>query len=265
MTVEDDVRAIVEPRTGIFGVYARNLRTGEIVGVDADRVLPTESAAKTFVLVHYARLVDSGDCDPTRRVTYTREDRAFGSGVLRFLAPGVALTLDDLAWLMIIVSDNVATHMLLDEVGGADAVNATMAALGLGTARVNSNFSHADVFKGEPFGTSTPRDLAEVYTHLDDRCRTILFRQRFIDSLPRRLPQANDSIDIGFDMPARVFNKTGNGLGTHTDSGLFETDTAAWVVAAMATDQQDFASRPDDVAPGAFAEIGELLYERWGT
>jgi len=44
------------------------------------------------------------------------------------------------------------------------------------------------------------------------------------------------------------------------DSGLFETATASWVVAAMARDQTDFASRADDAAPTAFAHIGELLY-----
>jgi hypothetical protein len=117
----------------------------------------------------------------------------------------------------------------------------------------------------EPFGTSTPRDLAEVYTHLDDRCREILFRQQFVDFLPRTLPHASQSTDWGFDMPVRVYNKTGNGLGDCVDSGLFETDDAAWVVAAMAADQQDFAMRPGDAAPSAFAEIGMLLYERWGT
>ena len=66
-------------------------------------------------------------------------------------------------------------------------------------------------------------------------------------------------------MPVRVYNKTGGGLGTCVDSGRFETDDAAWIVAAQATDQQDFASRADDAAPSAFADIGELLYQRWGT
>jgi putative transposase len=47
-------------------------------------------------------------------------------------------------------------------------------------------------------------------------------------------------------------------------SGLFETDTAAWIVAAMADEQIDFASRPDDAAPLAFGAIGELLYNAWG-
>jgi hypothetical protein len=65
-------------------------------------------------------------------------------------------------------------------------------------------------------------------------------------------------------MPVRVYNKTGNGAGTFVDSGLFETDDAAWVVAAMASEQTDFAARADDVAPHAFGEIGELLYSAWG-
>ena len=134
MTVEDDVRAIVSGRTGTFGIYACHLGTGETVEINADRVLPTESAAKTFMLVHYAGLVAAGTLDPARRITLTVDDHTLGSGVLRFLAPGLGLTLDDLAWLMIIVSDNLATDVLLREIGGAEAVNATMAGLGLATA-----------------------------------------------------------------------------------------------------------------------------------
>jgi beta-lactamase class A len=267
MTLEADMQAVVKDRPGTFGIYARNLGTGETVGVNADRVMNTESAAKTFILVHYSGLVAAGSIDPASRIELTAADAAYGSGVLRYLAPGLRPTVHDLAWLMIIVSDNLATQVVLRAVGGADAVNTTMTDIGLATARVNPAFSHSptDSITDEPFGTSTPRDLAEVYTHLDDRCREILFRQQFVDFLPRTLPHASQSKDWGFDMPVRVYNKTGNGLGNCTDSGLFETDDAAWVVAAMAADQQDFAMRPADAAPSAFAEIGQLLYDRWGT
>jgi beta-lactamase class A len=267
VTLEADIRAIVNERPGTFGIYARNLTTDETVGVNTDLVMNAQSTAKTFILVHYAGLVTGGTLEPARRVTVTADDAAYGTGVLRYLAPGLQPTVEDLAWLMIIVSDNLATQLLLRAVGGAEAVNASMADLGLATARVNPAFSHApgDADSDEPFGTSTPRDLAEIYTHLDNRCREILFRQQFVDFLPRTLPHTSFSKDWGFDMPVRVYNKTGNGLGDCIDSGLFETDDAAWVVAAMSTGQQDFAMRPGDAAPSAFAEIGQLLYERWGT
>jgi beta-lactamase class A len=262
--LDDDVRSIVAGKPGTFGIYARNLGTDETAQLNAESVLPTESTAKTFVLVHYCGLVAAGTLDPTRRITLTPDMRAYGSGVLRFLAPGLEPTLDDLAHLMIIISDNLATSVLLREVGGAEAVNERMAGLGLATARLNPAFSHADLQSGELFGTSTPRDLAEVYTHLDERGRHILSRQQLVECLPRRLPHGYQSLDWGFDMPVRIYTKTGNGLGNCVDSGRFETGAAAWIVAAMATDQQDFANRAGDVAPDAFADIGELLYQRWG-
>ena len=71
--------------------------------------------------------------------------------------------------------------------------------------------------------------------------------------------------DIGITMPVRVFNKTGNGIGRFIDSGRFETDNASWVIAAMAHEQTDLASRPDDSAPVAFGEIGELIFNAWGS
>lgn len=165
---------------------------------------------------------------------------------------------------MIIVSDNTATGMLMQAIGGPADVNAALRDLGCPTAQLNESITFEAALEGEPFSTSSPRDLAEVYTHLDARCREMLFRQQHLIGLPRRLPHVSHAVDVGFTMPVRVYNKTGNGLGNFIDSGRFETDNAAWIVAAMATEQTDFASRPDDNAPRMFGEIGDMLYQAWG-
>lgn len=264
MTLSEGVRELVAGCPGTCGVYARNLATGETISISADSVLPAESAAKTFILIHYSRLVSSGAVDPTTRVCLGQDLRQIGTGVLRYLADGLEPTLDDLAWLMIIVSDNTATAMLLQTIGVPADVNETMASLGYPTARLNETITLETALEGEPFSTSSPRDLAEVYTQLDDRGRAMLFRQQHLIGLPRKLPAMSHAVDVGFTMPARVFNKTGNGIGTFIDAGLFETDEASWVIAAMASEQPDFAARPDDIAPATFADIGERIYAAWG-
>ncbi len=259
-----EIEAVIEGRPGVFGVYARNLSTGETIDINADRVLPAESAAKVFILVYYSRLVASGAVDPTTRVALDDDHRYIGTGVLRFLASGLALTLDDLAWLMIIVSDNTATAMLLQSIGTPEQVNATMRDLGFLTAQLN-DITFEDTLQGAPFSRSSPRDLAEVYTQLDDRGREMLFRQQHLIGLPRRVPHLAMAADVDIAMPVRVYNKTGNGIGTFIDAGRFETDASSWVVAAMAAEQTDFASQPDDLAPRLFGEIGELLYGAWAA
>jgi beta-lactamase class A len=264
MTLAETVRALVDARPGTFGVYARNLTTDETVAVNADQVLPAESAAKTFVLIHYSRLVTAGVVDPAARVRLDQGARLLGTGVLRYLADGLEPTLDDLAWLMIIVSDNTATALLLQAIGEPADVNETMARLGYPTARLNESITFESALAGEPFSTCSPRDLAEVYTELDERSKAMLFRQQHLIGLPRKLPAMSQADDFGFTLPVRVFNKTGNGLGNFIDSGLFETDEASWVLAAMATEQTDFAARPEDVAPATFADISERIYAAWG-
>ncbi len=264
MTLQDDVAAVVADEPGRFGVYARNLQTDETVAINADDVMPAESAAKTFILLYYFQLVDRGVVDPATRVRLEPANRFIGTGVLRYLADGIEPTLDDLAWLMIVVSDNTATAMLLQAIGAPADVNRAMRELGYPTANLNESITLETAMAGEPFSTSTPRDLAEVYTRVDERAKAILYRQQHLIGLPRRLPHMSHAIDVGITMTVRVFNKTGNGAGTFVDSGRFETDRATWVAAAMAADQTDFAARPDDVAPAAFGRIGELLYLAWG-
>lgn len=158
---------------------------------------------------------------------------------------------------MIVLSDNVATHALIREVGGREVINSAMDELGLANLRVR------DTLLGGSYMSATPRELAEVYTHLDDHARRILYRVEKVDFLARRIPHVPDAIDHGLVAPVRVYGKAGWGLEC-VDAGLFETDNCSWVVAAMAKDLPDLWHRPDDVGPRTLADIGQTIYEAWG-
>ena len=264
MSIAEEVRAVVEGAPGTYGVYARNLGTDEKVEINADEVMSAESAAKVFILLTYRQLVRSGSIDPNRRVEFTDDRRFFGTGVLRYMADGLQPTIHDLAWLMIVVSDNSATALLAEQLGDQSTINAAMKELGLESAELNPTITVESAMAGERFSSATPRDLAEAFTFLDDEAKAILFRQQDLIGLPRRIPHMAMASDVDVVMPVRAYNKTGTGIGSFVDAGLFETDNASWVVAVMAADQTDFASRADDAAPTACARIGELLFNAWG-
>jgi hypothetical protein len=260
MGLEDDLRAMLATRAGAWGVYARHLGTGETVAIRADDVMPAQSSVKVCVLLTYTKRIRLGNDAPDRRVTLQSEDHEIGSGILRHLAPGLSPTLDDLAWLMIVLSDNIATRALIRELGGPEVVNAEMDALGVPRLRL-----HDALQDGASYFTATPHDLAEVYTHLDEHARKILYRVEKIDFLPRRIPHIPAAIDHGLDAPVRVYGKAGWGACECIDAGLFETDESSWVVAAMAKDLPDLWQQTDDEGPRTLADIGATIYAAWNA
>jgi hypothetical protein len=99
-------------------------KTGEEAHEDGERVLPAASTIKLFVASAFWR----SSLDPDEQVDAVRP--AGSAGVAEYLSPAARLTLGDLALLMLAVSDNAATNVLLDRLG-FDAVNAEIARLGL--------------------------------------------------------------------------------------------------------------------------------------
>src|SRR5215207_8065999 len=123
--------AIVDQAGGEVALAAMNLTTGEEVTRNGERSMPTASVFKLPLLVEVFRQATTGSLDLDERVTLRTEDVVVGSGILRDFGPGLQPTLRDLAMMMVIVSDNSATNLLLDRVGGPQQVNATMRDLGL--------------------------------------------------------------------------------------------------------------------------------------
>ena len=120
---------------GVVGVAARHLETGKTIEHNADEVFFTASTFKVPILAELYRQVDAGTLDLSQRVELADSLRVPGSGVLRELGNGLAPTLHDLAMLMIIVSDNLATDIVYHTVG-KDNLNRTMADLGLNKTKL---------------------------------------------------------------------------------------------------------------------------------
>jgi hypothetical protein len=246
-------------RSGTWGVYARHLDTGETVAIRADEVMPAQSSVKVCVLLAYTKRIQLGNDEWDRRVTLLSEDHELGSGILRYLAPGLSPTMHDLAWLMIVLSDNIATRALIRELGGPEVVNAEMDALGVPQLRLHDSLQF-----GASYFTATPHDLAEVYTHLDEHAREILYRVEKVDFLARRIPHVPAAIDHGLTAPVRAYSKAGWGARECVDAGLFETDECSWVIGAMAKDLPGLWQQSDDEGPRTLADIGEVIYNAWG-
>ncbi|HEY8765941.1 MAG TPA: serine hydrolase [Dehalococcoidia bacterium] len=107
-----------------------DLGSGAHIGRDEDGVMPTASLIKVPILVSLYRAVEDGRVGLADRIQYTQDHRCLGSGVLSRMTPGVEMTVRDAAVLMIIISDNSATNMMIDLVG-LDQVNQTMRDVGL--------------------------------------------------------------------------------------------------------------------------------------
>src|ERR1700742_1727393 len=102
---------------GKVSLYARDLATNQSVGLDADQPVPTASVIKLGVLYTALEQIRSGQAHFEDRLMLQHEDQVPGSGVLLFFDTPMTLTLKDALTLMIAVSDNSATNLVIDDLG----------------------------------------------------------------------------------------------------------------------------------------------------
>ena len=158
-----------------WGIYVKSLETSEEIAVDADRQMETMSTIKIPLMIEALEQIKAGTFKLTDKYTFDEKDTQPGTGTIQRLDYGAVMTVKDLITMMIIVSDNTATEVLFRMVGGPDAVNARMQALGLKTTRamnVPSKWFPAlrsapttEQFYREgksPFGYSTAREMGRL-------------------------------------------------------------------------------------------------------
>jgi len=116
-------------------LYAKNLETGRSFGVRASEPVRTASTIKLAIMAECFFEAAEGKLDLAQRIKVTEDEKVSGSGIVQELSAGDELPLRDLIDLMIVLSDNTATNMILNRIGGNE-VNVRMKQLGLEQTRV---------------------------------------------------------------------------------------------------------------------------------
>ena len=122
---------------GKLAVYCKNLVTGEILDYNGDIPMMAASVIKIPVLIETFRQIQAGMLKKDQLYVLEEGDKLPSCGCLNRMHAGVNLTVQDLYNLMIILSDNTATNILIRLLGGTEEINGSLAKMGYQTCRVN--------------------------------------------------------------------------------------------------------------------------------
>lgn len=285
-----------------IGFAAEHVQSGKVLALNPDAVFPTASVYKVPVMLEVLRRIEAGDFTPDTRLDLTVADKTLTTGVLLTLDDGLSLTLRDLMTLMIIISDNTATTMLLNLVGKA-AVQSMLHGLGCTastvTMTVHEMFLHAwDLPLDKPVGLD---DLKAVATARQMDYGTLTFARtsdntittgadmaRLMALIARgeavsksasseamrimALTQTTDRVPRYLPFLS-VANKTGTFRGLRNDCGVIKRANGEQVAYGLFTfdptplplDNPRLATERNDAVARMMGEIGLLLYEEFGA
>lgn len=171
---ERALQEIVNRSSGVMGLVAKDLTGGEQFAIQADFTFPQGSAIKIPILMEVYKQANAGKFNLKDLLWINKKDQVGGSGILQVLGDHTSqLSIYDLSVLMIMLSDNTATNILIDLIG-MENVNQTMASLGLQhTVLQRKMMDTAARGRGDE-NLSTPAEAA--------RLMEILYRGEFISS-----------------------------------------------------------------------------------
>ena len=294
MSLESDISRIIDNSGAEMGLSALHLESGQRIDIDAGRVFPLCSVLKIPVLVEAFRQIEEGLFTLDDRWQLTTAEKNLPSGILVFLDDGLAPSVRDLLTLMIIISDNTATDMVMNRLG-AGSVTSTMHSLGLtdihvpmtirqifddllpsadptqdmlALATAPRNRTGRSYSLGPDNDVGTPAALTELLARIwrgelvsRAACNAmleILLKQQLNDRLPRYLPPGT-----------RCAHKTGTLPGIRNDSGIIYASGSSQVAVTLFSRWDDDAVADDPIAnketpiaiDSAFGRIGRLLYD----
>ncbi|CAN5643724.1 serine hydrolase [soil metagenome] len=244
------IQADVDAFPGTAGVFAKNITTGEEVAFDPDTVRPTASTIKVPIMIELFRQVEAGEVSLDDLLTANEANATKGSGILRDLSSGISLRAEDICTLMIVVSDNQATNMLIDLLG-MDKINATLAANGFEKTRLVNRIDFDTIGEdAKNLATTTPRELAGIMEGIAtktvltpascDGMLGILAKQHYLDTAPRYFPYTPFAAESGKpDNGLRVFNKTGSWSGMRADAVIVEWPGTQYVIGVISEGDTD--------------------------
>jgi beta-lactamase class A len=282
--VTDAVQSIVAQHHGKVAVYAHQLNTGKMIAIDADKPVQTASTIKLAMLWTALREIGLGHAAWDEKITLHPGEAVGGSGVLHFFDTPLTLTLKDVATMMVIVSDNTATNLMIDRFT-TKRVDDNMTALGLDQTWLYKKVSKpatGPMPADQPkfgLGKTTARQISTVMEKIglcdlnipgqpavdpakeQDACKAaieMLRNQFYRDTIPRYL-ETLDNTEEG----SGIASKTGSLNATRSDVAIIAAKSGPIVLSVYTYDNLDKGWSVDNEGEVTVAKIAKVIATTW--
>ncbi len=238
MTLLEEIRQLCQSFDGRAGVSILDLRSEQCFDYLGDEIFPTASVIKLPILLTLMQQCQAGTASLDDPLMLRRSDMIGGSGLLRYLTPGLTMPLRDWAFLMMNVSDNLATNVIIDYVGLGN-VQAWLRAAGYQTVQLFRKITFSDPPPDKPhLGLASPKELTQMMAAVFRRqlvsaaaCDEMMRMMDMVgrDRVGRYLPFAPSGSEVPGKDRLRMAGKTGRQIGTRVQTAVVwhgEGDTA---------------------------------------
>ena len=210
------------------GIFLVDLDTGSYLNFNGDVTFASASTIKVPILVAFFQAVDEGRVQLDQMLALREEHIVGGSGEMQDQPPGTKYSALEVAKKMIVVSDNTATNMMIELLGGAEVLNQHFAAWGLRATVIKNNLPDL-----EGTNTSSPKDLINVMAQVErGNLVSVKSRDRILQIM--RQTQNDSLLPKGLGDGAIIAHKTGNINTMLADSGMVDLPNGKrYLVAVM--------------------------------
>lgn len=273
------VKAKITGFRGKVSLYAKNLSTGLSYGITPDQPVRTASTIKLAIMVECFSEAAEGKLKWTDPIKVVEDEKVSGTGVVQELSDGDELPIRDLMHLMIVVSDNTATNLILNRIGG-NAVNARMAQLGFRETRVMRKIlGDGANLKPHPSGVTEegakPENKSwgigrssphEMVTILEKLFRGELVSKPASDEMIAVLKRQQYHEGIGRDMKdVTIASKSGALDHLRSDVGIVYSKNGPIAMAITVDDIPEIDYSPDNPGDLLISALSEIFVEELGT
>lgn len=277
--LDERVKAKIQSFPGRVTLYAKNLERGASYGILPEAPVRTASTIKLAIMVECFAEAAEGKLKWSEPLKITDGEKVSGSGVVQDLSDGDELPIRDLLDLMIVLSDNTATNLILNRITG-NAVNARMAALGFEQTRVMRKIL-GDGTNLKPYpsgvteegakpenrkwgiGRSTPREMVAI---LEKLYRGELVNKAASDEMLAILKRQRDHDSIGRDLKdVEIASKSGALDHLRSDVGIVYSKRGPIAMAITVEDIPDINYTPDNPGNLLISALSEIFVEELGT
>ena len=271
MAITDTIANQCASFAGRIGLAALNLQTNEEILYNAHDIFPTASVIKLPVLVTLMQQCHAGEISLDAPIMLRRADKIGGSGLLQHLTPGLVMPVRDWAFLMMNISDNLATNVLIDHVG-LERIQAWLASNGYHDVQIHRKIDFGELAKDQTqLGTATPHGLTRLMAAVFRRevvspaaCDEMLRLMDKVgsDRIGRYLPFEPHGSEVPEAEKLRLAGKTGSLVGTRVQTAVVwrgqDENVQGFVITVM-TEGNPEPERWSADAPGVL-HIGRLAH-----